>query len=152
VTPILKHPSQSVHSAQFSRDGRWIAFHVTTSPITRRLFVARYEGPRPYGENEWFPVSYGKALDREPRWSPNGNVIYFLSTRDGNHCIWAQRLDPTTKRAVGEQAAILHLHSARRSLSNINDSGVVGLSVTPDRIIFCMRERTGNIWMTKLAE
>jgi Tol biopolymer transport system component len=44
LTPILRHSSVSVHSAQFSRDGRWIAFHVTTSPITRRLFVMRYEG------------------------------------------------------------------------------------------------------------
>jgi Tol biopolymer transport system component len=114
LTPILRHSSVSVHSAQFSRDGRWIAFHVTTSPITRRLFVMRYEGPRLYGESEWMPVSEGKAMDREPRWSPNGNVLYYLSTRDGNHCIWAQRLDPLTKRAVGEPASILHLHTARR--------------------------------------
>jgi hypothetical protein len=142
----------SVHSAQFSRDGRWIAFHATTSPITRRLFFVRYEGPRLYGESEWIPVSDGKAMDREPRWSPNGNVLYFLSTRDGNHCIWAQRLDPTTKRATGEATAILHLHTARRSLNDVRDTGIIGLSVTPDRIIFAMRERTGNIWMTKLAE
>jgi hypothetical protein len=32
------------------------------------------------------------------------------------------------------------------------DTGLIGLSVTADRIIFSMRERTGNIWMTKVAE
>jgi hypothetical protein len=43
------------------------------------------------------------------------------------------------------------LHSARLSL-NIADTGLIGLSVTGERIIFSMRERTGNIWMTRVTE
>jgi Tol biopolymer transport system component len=151
LTPILTHPTELIHSPQFSRDGRWIAFHVVTSAVTRRLFMVRYEGARLYSEAEWIPVSDGKTMDREPRWSPSGNVLYFLSTRDGNNCIWAQRLDPPTKRPNGEPIAILHLHSARLSL-NSADTGLIGLSVTAGRIIFSMRERTGNIWMTRVTE
>jgi hypothetical protein len=113
--------------------------------------MVRYEGARLYSEAEWIPVSDGKTMDREPRWSPNGNVLYFLSTRDGNNCIWAQRLDKATKRPTGEPIAILHLHSARLSL-NIADTGLIGLSVTAERVIFSMRERTGNIWMTRVTE
>ena len=61
-----------------------------------RLLDGRREGSwDDTGQAEWLPVSDGKVMDREPRWSSNGNLLYFLSTRDGNHCIWAQRLEPT---------------------------------------------------------
>ena len=80
-----------------------------------------------------------------------GEQIYFLSTRDGYNCVWAQRLDRTTRRPVGEPLAILHLHSARRSLL-VSDTGPIGLSVAPDRIIFSMPERTANVWLTRLLD
>jgi serine/threonine protein kinase/Tol biopolymer transport system component len=150
-TPLLRLPDKSIHSAQFSRDGRWIAFHVATSPVTRRVYVVRYQGPRLHPENEWIAVSDGRAMDREPRWSPGGDMLYFLSTRDGYNCIWAQRLDRETRRAVGEAVAILHLHTGRRSLITA-DTGPIGLSVTPDHIVFSMPERTANIWMTRLSD
>ena len=150
-TPLLRLPDRAVHSGRFSRDGRWIAFHVATSEVTRRVYVVRYLGPRVYPESEWIAVSDGKTLDREPRWSPNGEYLYFLSTRDGYNCIWAQRLDRNTSRPVGEPVAILHLHTARRSLL-VPDTGPIGLSVAPDRIIFSMPERTANIWLTRLSD
>jgi hypothetical protein len=144
-------PDKALHSPQFSHDGRWIAFHVATSEVTRRVYVVRYKGPRVHPESEWIAVSDGKTMDREPRWSPNGEQIYFLSTRDGYNCIWAQRLDPIGKRPAGEPVAILHLHSARRSLL-VADTGPIGLAVAPDRIIFSMPEQTANIWLTRLSD
>jgi serine/threonine protein kinase len=150
-TPLLRLPDRAVHSGQFSHDGRWIAFHVATSQVTRRIYVVRYQGARLHPESEWIAVSDGNALDREPRWSPNGEQIYFLSTRDRYNCIWAQRLDRNTKRPVGEPLAILHLHSAQHSLL-VSDTGPIGLSVAPDRIVFSMPERTANIWLTRLSD
>jgi serine/threonine protein kinase/Tol biopolymer transport system component len=150
-TPLLRLLDKALHSPQFSRDGRWIAFHVATSEVTRRVYVVRYQGPRLHPKSEWIAVSDGKTMDREPRWSPNGEQLYFLSTRDGYNCIWAQRLDRTSKRPVGEPVAILHLHSARRSLL-VPDTGPIGLAVAPDRIIFSMTERTANIWLTRLSD
>jgi Tol biopolymer transport system component len=150
-TPLLRLPDRAVHSGQFSHDGRWIAFHVATSEVTRRVYVVRYRGARLHPESEWIAVSDGKALDREPRWSPNGEQIYFLSTRDRYNCIWAQRLDRNTKQPVGEPLAILHLHTARRSLL-VSDTGPIGLSVAPNCIIFSMPERSANIWLTRLSD
>ena len=34
-----------------------------------------------------------------PAWSPDANLLYFWSSRDGSPCLWAQRLDPLTKTA-----------------------------------------------------
>ena len=36
-----------------------------------------------------------------PIWSPDGNLLYFLSERDGFRCIWGQKLDPASKRPLG---------------------------------------------------
>jgi Tol biopolymer transport system component len=57
-------------------------------------------------------VTDGKALDREPRWSVDGNLIYVLSDRDGLRCIWARKLDPKTKQPIGSIYPVLHLHNA----------------------------------------
>jgi hypothetical protein len=41
------------------------------------------------------------ASDTWPAWSPDSNLLYYLSKRDGFLCLWAQRLDPATKRPAG---------------------------------------------------
>ena len=87
-------------------------------------------------------------MKEKPQWSPDGNVLYYTSDIDGFRCIWARRLDPTTKRPVGEPLAIHHAHSARRSLMNIW-IGFMELSLTPDRLFFNLGETTGNIWMAE---
>ena len=53
-------------------------------------------------EAEWITVSTTAGANRRPWWSPDGNLLYFLSTRDNYQCIWAQHLDPVTKRPRGE--------------------------------------------------
>ena len=88
-------------------------------------------------------------MDREPRWSPDGSLLYFLSERDGFRCLWAQRLDPATKHAVGLPRGIHHFHRSR--LANLMaDTGQIGLAVTSDKIYLSLEEVTGNLWMTKL--
>ena len=88
-------------------------------------------------------------LDDKPRWSPDGNVLYFVSEQDGFRCIWALRLDPATKRPLGAAFPIFHAHEARRSLMNIG-WGELQISVARDKIVFNLSERTGNIWTMKL--
>ena len=89
-------------------------------------------------------------MDRYACWSPNGNLLYFLSERDGFRCIWAQHLEPATKRPSGAAFAVRHFHTSRRSLVTIGDPIATGLSVGVGKLVFSMTERTGNIWMTNL--
>ena len=79
-------------------------------------------------------------------WSPDGNLIYAFSDLDGYVCIWAQRLDPVTKRPVGAPIAVFHSHNARLSLSNQPENSV---GISHDKIVFNMGERTGTIWMAE---
>ena len=52
-------------------------------------------------QQDLIAVTDGSGYDIVPEFSPNGNVLYFFSQRDGARCLWAQRLDPGSKRPAG---------------------------------------------------
>jgi len=145
---------QSVISgARFSRDGKWIAFVLSQSAAQRSIvFLIPLDTKRVAPFAEWTPVSEDSHSAMDPAWSPNGDLIYFTSERDGFRCIWARRLDPSTKKAIGESFPVRHFHSARQSLRSVGWQGkFLGLNVAPDRMAFAMTELTGNIWLEEKA-
>jgi eukaryotic-like serine/threonine-protein kinase len=146
---LLQHPDWILHSLRFSPDERWIAFHATNNPMTRRIFIAPCIKGAVVGESEWVAVTAGADMDREPRWSPDGNLLYFISERDGFRCLWARQLDPVRKRPIGSPFAVHHFHRSRLN-NRMGDTGLIGLSVSRNKIFLSLEELTGNIWMTKL--
>jgi Tol biopolymer transport system component len=127
----------------FSPDGRWFSFIADGSDGKRVYVAATSEQPVP--ESAWIPVMDGEAW----AWSPDGNLLYVVSWRDGHGCIWARSLNPVTKQPAGEPFAVYHSHGARLSLSNQIERAV---SVGGNRLVFSMSERTGNIWMAEWKE
>lgn len=111
-----EHREHILYAARFPPDGRWIAFHARMgSTVTRQIFAVSYrEGTAP-SERDWIPVTDGSAMDRQVDWSPDGNVLYFLSDRDGFRRIWAQRLNRASKRPMGPALEVHHFHHARRA-------------------------------------
>jgi len=106
------------------------------------------EEPPAAAADEWISITEGDSWEDKPRWSPDGNLLYFTSERDGFRCIWARRLDPSTKRPRGAPFAVFHSHTARLNLMNVG-LGPLELAVARDKLVFNMAERTGNIWMAK---
>ena len=74
-----------------------------------------------------------------------GNVVYFLSARDNFPCIWAQQLDPNTKKPIGSPVDILHLHGRQRQTTNAG----FGYAMTADRLYFPIAETKSNIWLAE---
>ena len=149
---LLYHSSPQIN---FSADGHWITFvrqpvPGDVSPTGSRMFIAPYKSET-IQEEEWIPLSDGSSWDDKPRWSPNGNLVYFVSDRDGFACIWAQKLDPRTKRPREGAFAVYHSHESRCSIRNQGYGGLE-ISVARDKIVFSMVEHTGNIWTAKLEE
>jgi Tol biopolymer transport system component len=132
--------TRQVGTGVFSPDNLWVVF---TDLTTGRTYVAPLS-QLPIPESAWIPV-----VDHwyDVEWY--GNLIYSDSDRDGFTCIWAQRLDPVTRRPVGAPFAVFHAHDARISLGN---QGVPYLSVSHGQMLFNMAERTGNIWMAEWKE
>jgi hypothetical protein len=145
-TPLIKSEAWQTN---FSPDGHWVVFGQGAGHVSK-LFVAPLEGEAEIFEKQWIPLNDGHSWDDKPRWSLDGNLVYFTSDRgDGFVCLWAQRLDPTSKSPKGPPFSIYHRHQTRCSLSNAGYYNLE-LSVASDKIVFSMAELTGNIWMTKL--
>jgi eukaryotic-like serine/threonine-protein kinase len=142
--------TSTLFDARFAPDDKWIAFTVHTGALTRQNFVAPFRGPSPIETSAWVAITDGRALDRQVSWAPRGDMLYFQSERDGFRCIWAARLDPATKRPLGDPFPVQHFHRAQRSLvTAIRDPGSISISNGGSRMVFSLGEMTGNIWVTR---
>jgi Tol biopolymer transport system component/DNA-binding winged helix-turn-helix (wHTH) protein len=135
---------QGVSEMRYSPDGRWLAFHTVDSDH-RAVFlidVTRTDGT----DAEWIPaIAEPSTSDARVAWSPDGNLLYFVSDRDGFRCIWAQRLESGTKRPVDRPFAVYHSHQTSRRIHHA--VGRVGLAVARDKIVVALEELRGNVWM-----
>ena len=145
-TEVLAKPNYRLVSTKLSPDGHWISFCALTGS-TSRIYIAPYRGPYRIEEEHWIPITDGQFRDERGQWSPSGDVIYFLSNRDGYVCIWAERLDSSTKRPSGPPIAVYHAHGGSRSMTEMMVESA--FSLARDRIAFNLEERFGSIWMAE---
>jgi len=145
ITRLLEHPSYRLYQVHFSPDGRWLQLMAALDPSRSRVFVVPYRG-QVVPERDWIPVTDGTTWDDFLGWSPDGNLLYFFSDRDGFRCAYAQALAPATRQPVGKLRAVCHLHHSRLLFL-----GLTQISVTSDRLFLNLAEMTGNIWMLSPA-
>ncbi len=149
TTKLVQNARHGLFEANFSPDDRWIAFVAVMDSSRAAIFVAPYQSEKVIKETDWIVVTDRSTWNDKPRWSPDGNLLYFVSSRDGFLCLWAQRLDRMTKRPQGPPFNVYHFHQTRNSLAN-QGVGLLSTSVARDKIVFSLEEITGNIWMTEL--
>jgi Tol biopolymer transport system component len=139
-TALIARAGRWLCCGDYSPDDRWITFFDGTDA---RMHVVPSRGDEPAPDDASIEV-----LDdaNGGQWSPDGNLVYTLSSRDGHVCVWAQRLDPLSRKPVGSPIAVFHSHDARLSLSNHNENSLTG---GPGQVVFSMGERTGTIWMAE---
>src|SRR5206468_2851883 len=115
-TVFLEHPESSVYRPRLSPDDRWIAFIAVSGRTRSQVFLAPFRGKERIDPREWVPVTDGSSWDDKACWSPDGDLLYFTSDRDGWRCIYAQRLDHLTRRPLQESPIeVLPIHGARLS-------------------------------------
>jgi Tol biopolymer transport system component/predicted Ser/Thr protein kinase len=146
-TSLVTVESGDLLNADLSWDGRWLATLVGRPDGTWAVDVVAVGEGAPSGARG---VEIRRAEDwlASPRWSPDGNRLYYLAVHDGFFCIWAQALDPATKAPRGEPLAVFHAH--RNPWRMMAPRWMYGVAVSRRRLIFGGVEMTGNILMAKL--
>lgn len=117
--------------------------HVTDGR-SKIVIVSLQEGI-PAGEESWIRVTGEAVWSDKPRWSPDGNLIYYLSDTEGHRGIWAQHLDAANKKPVGDPMSVLHSYELPFSIGPAG-SAFAEMDVSEDRIWFNIAESSGNIW------
>jgi Tol biopolymer transport system component len=144
---LLRHPEYALLRANFSPANDWLSFSGIDRNGFIRLFIAPFRGLGVPDQREWILLTEKATLSNSARWSPDGNLVYFVSGRDGFACIWAQPLD-RVKKPVGPPFEVYPLHSARRSMKSVPPH-ILEISVARDKLVFPLNERTGNIWLAE---
>ena len=147
IVPTARTPNRP----ELSVDNHMLAFRAgMDSPRGQAaVFIARVHPDRAAGESEWTRVTPAELDVRPCGWSPDGRQLYFVSSRDGNRCLYAQKIDPDSCRPVGDATAVQHFHGVR----NVRAGGVGVLSTSPtnaivrDGFIYDLPSNTSNVWM-----
>ena len=142
-TELMAHPKLDIFTLELSPGEQWAAF-VTMAGAEWDLWIAPVRGGKVAGDAEWIRVSRGH--DERPWWSPDGNILYTLSQRDGSRCIWAWRLDARTKRPLEEPFAVYHFHGARMRVAG-GLFAEFGPATLPDGLVFSLNDLSGNVWI-----
>jgi tricorn protease len=95
VRVIDKSPASHIRDLAFSPDGRWVAYSTAVgpddatmpNPDTAIIRIARVKSGAIHD------VTPLLRVDRAPAWDPEGNFLYFISTRDFNPVYDALQFD-----------------------------------------------------------
>jgi eukaryotic-like serine/threonine-protein kinase len=144
--PFVEHPEYELFQGVFSPDDRWVAFLALAGADKTIIFVVPANSPAPLKTDQWIRVTSGTTPDDKPRWSPDGNLMYFISGRDGFKCLWAQKLDPATKKPLGAAFAVHHMHGIRASMAEI-PAHYAAISVGQGKVVMPLADLKGNVWL-----
>ena len=139
VRVIATDAHSNLWKARFSSDGRWVAYVGLAGPGASIIYAVPATGGTP------IKITDGDAYDDRPRWSPDGRLVYFVSTRGGFLNVWARRFDPIERRAIGDSFPVTHFDSPARMIPPRMVQ--LGVAMSRERVILPIRESSGNIWI-----
>ena len=94
---------KAVSDPQLSPDGKWVAYTVSTPSLQDNRNVARvWVVEVATGKSR--QLTGGPGSDRQPRWSPDGKTLAFVSTRDSGAQVWVLPIGGGDARRVSHLA------------------------------------------------
>ncbi len=78
---------KGVSDPQLSPDGKWVAYTVGAASLQENRGISRIWVAE-VGTGRSRQLTGGPGSDRQPRWSPDGKTLAFISTREGGPQVW----------------------------------------------------------------
>jgi Tol biopolymer transport system component/predicted Ser/Thr protein kinase len=148
---VLEPDELEIYDVDLSRDDRWLAVRSVRPDGRRALHVIAVRDPPP-PPGEWIEIAPGENWVSSPHWSHDDRLLYYLSIRDDFNCIWAQPLDPLSKRPVGDELPILHAHRSNMKIYGPRRGMAFELSVGTHYLAFNAAEQKGEIYTAILPQ
>src|SRR6266702_8887350 len=80
---------KAVSDPQLSPDGKWVVYTVTEYSLKDNRGTARvWLADAATAGGQAREVTAGPGSDRQPRWSPDGRTLAFVSTRQNGPQVW----------------------------------------------------------------
>ena len=137
-------PIDALDITAFSTDNQWMSI-LRPALVKPQLFVVRLDPASIQNKTMWTEIPRPRLAGFSGVFSPDGNTLYYPDTTDGPRCLWAQRLDPVSKRPIGKPFAAMHFHSESLRLESPKLN--LGLVVSAERLCISLEARSGSIWM-----
>jgi Tol biopolymer transport system component len=145
---FLSKADYNLFQARYSPDARAVAVNACAEKTGCCVFIVPLNTDGTPQTEGWIAIDHPSLWDDKPRWSPNGDLLYFISDRDGHLCLWVQRLNIDTKQPIGAPFPLYHFHNSRLAMINVG-TGALEIGVARDKIVMGLGELTGNIWSLK---
>lgn len=149
-TDYLKSPPLVFGENSISPDGKWIVFAAHRDTRNYTVYVAPFSITQPPPQSQWIEIARSPETDPNAGWSPDGNLLYFSSERDGYTCLWGLHLDPETKHPKGQLFPVRHFHTPSQTMAA--PSFHFPPALAPDKIVVSLAERSGGIWIMQLPD
>src|SRR2546427_12531135 len=114
---------KSVGNPQLSPDGKWVAYTVTEQSLKDNRGITRI-WLADVASGAVRQLTTGPGSDRQPRWSPDGRTVAFVSTRENGAQLWVLPI------AGGEARRVTSLADGRVCPQGLPDG--TGLYFTSD--------------------
>jgi Tol biopolymer transport system component/DNA-binding winged helix-turn-helix (wHTH) protein len=125
---------------RLSPDDRWVSFNATKKVGWENRKSVVYIVPISGGK--WIRITEGKYWDDVPRWSADGETIYFTSDRSGSANIWGIRFNPVIGEPIGDPFQVTFFYENCR----MNARGIA-YTIGANRLIVNLQEFSGDIWI-----
>lgn len=97
-------PMKSARTVEFETDeGTWMSLDVSPDGKTIVFDILGDLYILPFAGGEARQITSGMAWDCQPRFSPDGKLIAFISDRSGNDNVWVMNVDGSKPRSVTKE-------------------------------------------------
>jgi eukaryotic-like serine/threonine-protein kinase len=144
--PVLESGSGRIMEPALSPDDRWLAFVLGKPDGRVTMCLAPLDGKgAPASEKDWVILFEQDRFLGSPAWSTDGSFLFFASELGGPCAVMALRLEPGSKRPVGDSRIVYRPLQTRFNMNM--PKGNARVAVARDKLAVWMGEGTGNIYM-----